>query len=276
MVATVGLVMPACNDFLDRKPISSITPEQYFNLAEELAAYAVNYYTTIIADHAGGYNAGPINSDGDFPIITKVLQDQSAELIEASKRAPRNEVARFILEDLDRAISMLKTGSAYNKVRISRELALLMKAKVALFEGTFEKYHKGTPRVPGEPGWPGAAMSYNQGKTFNIDGEIDFFLTEAMSASKEVADNLSLTQNSKVQNPAVNQLYGWNPYFEMFSMPNPSTLDEVILWRQFDADLSVTHGYMPYIQDGGNQFVSESLLAYHCQFFCYRIKFFST
>lgn len=340
MVATVGLVMPACNDFLDRKPISSITPEQYFNSAEELAAYAVNYYTTIIADHAGGYNAGPINSDGDtdnmvvgeantnyyapgrwlvpssskidysliramnyfletvlpkyeagaitgaeddikqyigeiyymravvyfdrlvsygdFPIITKVLQDQSAELIEASKRAPRNEVARFILEDLDRAISMLKTGSAYNKVRISRELALLMKAKVALFEGTFEKYHKGTPRVPGEPGWPGAAMSYNQGKTFNIDGEIDFFLTEAMSASKEVADNLSLTQNSKVQNPAVNQLYGWNPYFEMFSMPNPSTLDEVILWRQFDADLSVTHGYMPYIQDGGNNGVTKS------------------
>lgn len=340
MVATVGLVMPACNDFLDRKPISSITPEQYFNSAEELAAYAVNYYTTIIADHAGGYNAGPINSDGDtdnmvvgeantnyyapgrwlvpssakidfsliramnyfletvlpkyeagaitgaeedikqyigeiyymraavyfdrlvsygdFPIITKVLQDQSAELIEASKRAPRNEVARFILEDLDKAISMLKTGSAYNKVRISRELALLMKAKVALFEGTFEKYHKGTPRVPGEPGWPGAAMSYNQGKTFNIDGEIDFFLTEAMSASKEVADNLSLTQNSKVQNPAVNQLYGWNPYFEMFSMPNPSTLDEVILWRQFDADLSVTHGYMPYIQDGGNNGVTKS------------------
>lgn len=340
MVATVGLVMPACNDFLDRKPISNITPEQYFNSAEELAAYAINYYTTIIADYAGGYNAGPINADshtdnmivgeantdyyvpgrwlvpssskmdlslirgmnyfletvlpkyeadlitgadedikqyigeiyylraavyfdrlvsyGDFPIITKVYPDQADELIEASKRAPRNEVARFILEDLDKAISMLKTGSAYNKVRISRELALLMKSRVALFEGTFEKYHRGTPRIPGEQGWPGAAMSYNQGKTFDIDGDINFFLTEAMSAAKEVADNHSLVQNTEVLNPAVNQLYGWNSYFEMFSMPNPSSVDEVLLWRQFDSDLSVTHGYIPYIQQGGNNGVTKS------------------
>lgn len=340
MVATIGLVMPACNDFLDRKPVSSITPEQYFNSAEELAAYAVNYYTTIIANYAGGYNAGPINADGDtdnmvvgeantnyyapgrwlvpssskidfsliramnyfletvlpkyeagviagveedikhyigeiyymravvyfdrmttygdFPIITQVYPDRTEELIEASKRAPRNEVARFILEDLDKAISMLKTGSAYNKVRINRELALLTKSRVALFEGTFEKYHQGTPRVPGEQGWPGATMSYNQGKSFNIDSEINFFLTEAMNAAKEVADNLSLVQNSQVENPAVNQLYGWNPYFEMFSMPDPSSVNEVILWRQFDADLSVTHGYMPYIQQGGNNGMTKS------------------
>lgn len=340
MVSTIGLVMPACNDFLDRKPISSITPEQYFNSAEELAAYAVNYYTTIIADYAGGYNAGPINADGDtdnmivgeantnyfapgrwlvpssskidfslirsmnyfletvlpkyeagtitgaeedikqyigeiyymravvyfdrlvsygdFPIITKVYPDQTAELIEASKRAPRNEVARFILEDLDKAISMLKAGSSYNKVRISRELALLMKSRVALFEGTFEKYHKGTPRVPGEQGWPGATLSYNQGKTFDIEGDINYFLTEAMSAAKEVADNHSLISNTKVLNPTLNQLYGWNSYFEMFCMPNPSSIDEVLLWRQFDADLSVTHGYMPYILEGGNNGMTKS------------------
>lgn len=41
-------------------------------------------------------------------------------------------------------------------------------------------------------------------------------------------------------------------------MPNPSSVDEVLLWRQFDSDLSVTHGYIPYIQQGGNNGVTKS------------------
>ena len=36
-----------------------------------------------------------------------------------------------------------------------------------------------TTKEVGESGWPGANMAYNAGKTFNIDSEIDFFLTEA-------------------------------------------------------------------------------------------------
>ena len=33
---------------------------------------------------------------GDYPIIEHALTDNEPELVEASKRAPRNEVARFI------------------------------------------------------------------------------------------------------------------------------------------------------------------------------------
>lgn len=340
LAAAVGLLMPACNDFLNREPISSITPEQYFNTAEELGAYAINYYNNVLSSYADSYSAGPSNSDahtdntvvgeantnlyapgrwlvpsqggpdfslirtmnyffekvlpkheaglitgskediehyigeiyflrayvyfdrlqsyGDFPIVTKVYPDKATELVEASKRAPRNEVARFILGDLDKAIFMLKPGKAFNKVRIGREMALLVKSRVALYEATFEKYHKGTPRVPGEQGWPGANMEYNKGKNFNIDNEIDFFLTEAMNAAKEVADAHSLARNSKMLNPGINQIYGWNPYFEMFSMPDPGNVDEVILWRDFDADLSLTHGFMAYILEGGNNGMTKS------------------
>ena len=45
---------------------------------------------------------------------THLPEDKTEELVEFSKRAPRNEVARFILEDLDRAISLLKPGTAFN------------------------------------------------------------------------------------------------------------------------------------------------------------------
>lgn len=340
MAVSFGLFASSCNDFLDREPISSITPAQYFNSADELGAYAINYYTSLIATNDAAYNAGPLNVDGDtdnmvvgeantnyfapdrwlvpssggpnfsviramnyfleqvlpkkeagaisgstedinhyigeiyflramayfnqlrtygdFPIITVVPEDKTDQLVELSKRAPRNEVARFILGDLDKAISMLRPGSAFNKVRIGKEIALLVKSRVALYEASFERYHKGTPRVPGEAGWPGAGMAYNAGKSFNIDSEVDFFLTEAMNAAKEVADNHNLTQNTQVLNPNVNQIYGWNPYFEMFSMPNPGTLDEVLMWRQFDADLSITHGFMAYINEGGNNGMTKS------------------
>ncbi len=65
IVAACGILTSSCNDFLDREPISSITPAQYFNSAEELGAYAINYYTSLIATNDAAYNAGPLNVDGD-------------------------------------------------------------------------------------------------------------------------------------------------------------------------------------------------------------------
>ena len=38
-----GVMTSSCNDFLDREPVSNITPVQYFNSAEELGAYAINF-----------------------------------------------------------------------------------------------------------------------------------------------------------------------------------------------------------------------------------------
>ena len=48
---------------------------------------------------------------GDFPIVTKPLPDELQALTEASKRLPRNEVARFILSDLDKAIELIDRKS---------------------------------------------------------------------------------------------------------------------------------------------------------------------
>ena len=51
-----------------------------------------------------------LRSYGDFPIVKATLPDQMEPLVEASKRSPRNEVARFILSDLDSAIEMMSSG----------------------------------------------------------------------------------------------------------------------------------------------------------------------
>ena len=178
---------------------------------------------------------------GDLPIVTKVLEDNDEVIVENSKRTPRNEVARFILEDLDKAISYLASRGKFNGQRVNREAALLFKSRVALFEATFEKYHKGSGRVPGDNNWPGANMPYNSGKNFSIDSEVDFFLTEAMNAAKQVADNAQLTTNNHVIEPQPGVITGWNDYFEMYSQPSLANVPEVLLWKQYSFSLSISH-----------------------------------
>ena len=345
-----GLALTSCNDFLDRSPISDITPEDYFNTVDQVGSYVINYYDDYLENsnttkmyHQRAWNSGVVRNDantdnllsddgnldyfagnkqvpegkniqeplnrirvwnylfekvlpkekegtipgdaellkqyigeayffralayynalvrfGDYPIITEVLPDDSETLIKKSQRAPRNEVARFILKDLDEAVSRLKERGFQNNQRINKQAALVLKSRVALFEATFEKYHQGTGRVPGDPTWPGAAMSYNSGKTFDIAGEINFFLTEAMQAAAAVADHVQLAENSHVMNPPYNTLYGWNPYFEMFSQPDLSNVEEVLLWKQYNLSLTVSHCVGARLKNGDRTGLTRSLV----------------
>lgn len=201
---------------------------------------------------------------GDLPIVTKVLEDNDEVIVENSKRTPRNEVARFILEDLDKAISYLASRGKFNGQRVNREAALLFKSRVALFEATFEKYHKGSGRVPGDNNWPGANMPYNSGKNFSIDSEVDFFLTEAMNAAKQVADNAQLTTNNHVIEPQPGVITGWNNYFEMYSQPSLANVPEVLLWKQYSFSLSISHDAAYRVKtgcaDGYTRTFAESFL----------------
>ena len=331
-VTTAAFGLTSCNDLLDMKPISQITPGAYYQNADQLAAYLNNYYDSYLQmpysgsmSHSWGqWNEGKAKSDwdtdiycwgggntslfaddhwevssgkalqgyyggvrvynyfintvlkqiengtlpnsedvknylgeayffralvyfrimalyGDIPVITEVLPDENNVIVENSKRTPRNEVARFILSDLDKAIEMCYTRSKFNGQRVNREAAQLIKSRIALFEGTFEKYHRGSGRVPGDANWPGAKMSYNQGKTFNQEAEVKFFLTEAMNAAKEVADNADLAENNHKIDPVYGDKDDWNPYFNLFSQPSLANVNEALMWKQYNKDLGFYH-----------------------------------
>src|SRR5690606_28028544 len=85
---------------------------------------------------------------GDFPILKNTLPDKMDELVQASQRRPRNEVARFILSDLDSAITLLKPVAPNGSNRLSKNAALLFKSRVALHEASWLTYHKNTALVP--------------------------------------------------------------------------------------------------------------------------------
>ena len=175
---------------------------------------------------------------GDFPIELKELNVNN-DLVEASKRQPRNLVARQILSDMDKAIDKLQVNVA-SKVRINKNAALAMKSRMALYEATFEKYHRGTGRVPGDANWPGKNKEWNKNFTINQDNEVNFFLDQAIDAAKKVCDAVPLkTQNNHVMNPsAIGQYNGWNAYYDMFASPDLSKYPEVLLWRQFNSNLT--------------------------------------
>ncbi|MDO4692319.1 MAG: RagB/SusD family nutrient uptake outer membrane protein [Porphyromonadaceae bacterium] len=178
---------------------------------------------------------------GDFPIVKEPLEDKEEVLVEHAKRMPRNEVARFILADLDKAIELLPETTPMSQ-RLTKKAAHLFRSRVALFEATFEKYHRGSGRVPGDDKWPGKDKEWNKGKTFDIDKEIKFFLTEAMKSAKLVGDSTPLVESNNELNPkSVSGANGWNPYYDMFATTNPSSMSEVILWKQYSKDAGLVH-----------------------------------
>ncbi len=174
---------------------------------------------------------------GDLPIITEVMPNELETLKAASVRRPRNEVARFILSDLDTAIEYLSNAPLGGKSRISRDCAHLLKARVALYEATWLRYFTDTAFVPGGPEWPGYSKSddeyvYPLG---DIESEIEWFLQQAMTESEIVADKYTLTPNTGTYEKAQDGID--NPYYAMFSSEDMSQFSEVMLWRGYNVDL---------------------------------------
>lgn len=83
-----------------------------------------------------------VKSFGGVPKIDKVLDVTSPELY--SQRSSQAEIINFILADLDNAINKLPEQNqltADELGRVTRGAALALKARVALYMGTWAKYH---------------------------------------------------------------------------------------------------------------------------------------
>ena len=183
---------------------------------------------------------------GDLPVVKQVLPDNEAVLVAASKRMPRNEVARFILEDLDNAISMMTEYANQNfdarHTRVSADVAQLVKSRVALFEGSWLTNFKGTPFVPNGEGWPGKKKDYNANYKFqtgSIEKEASYFFEVAAKAAETVADKYKneLSQNTgEIPQSAKDPV---NPYFKMFGNTDMSGYREVLLWREYSNSLGI-------------------------------------
>ena len=181
-------------------------------------------------------------SFGDLPIVTEAMPDNEAILVAANKRSPRNEVARFILADLDSAVTYMEPDGWEATTRISPAVAHLFASRVALFEGSWLTNFAGTPFVPNGEGWPGKAKDYNanyQYPTGSVEAEAKYFFKKAVDEAAIVGDAYvgKLDKNTGI---VPQSLSDTNPYFYKFGNTDMSAYPEVLLWKAYNKGKGVT------------------------------------
>ena len=151
---------------------------------------------------------------GSIPVMD-AFWDENATI--AGLQIPaktRNEVARFILSDLVEAKNLLHSRGKYSGIRINKEAAMVLAMNVALYEGTWEKYHSSDD----------FASSTN---------ESNYFLGEVINWGNELF-GCGIDLYKTGQNPG-------DAFAALFNSKDLSGMGEVLLWRKYSSDEGVFH-----------------------------------
>lgn len=161
---------------------------------------------------------------GDVPWLSRDLSPNSEELY--ASRDSRVLVMDSVLTDLDWAIDKLLPKEEAEPGRVNRDVALAVKARICLHEGTFRKYH-------------------------GINGH-EKFLNEALSASNTLIDE----GNYQIFNEGNPQ----EDYGKVFNSQDLSGNPEMILYKKYEFNL-LGHRTVQFVQDNGmNSGASKSLI----------------
>ncbi len=152
-------------------------------------------------------------------------------------RLPRNVIADSILNDLDKAIEYLPTKASAQASRINKEIALAFQSRIALYEGTWEKYHASTP--------------------FGVAGSNGSkYLQKAAAAAQTLISSGIFS---------LDNVGGQNGYWRLFNQADHSSSKEVMFWRKFDVALGLHHNWHRYTNSGAGRGLTKALVdAYLC------------
>ena len=122
----------SCNYILQKAKDSGLGDEEIGQWIGEALFFRAYNYWKLMKDYGG------------VPRIEVVLNTDSQELY--SERASQQAIADFIISDLKKAATYLPAKSAQPSKdlgRVTSGTAYALEARVALYEGTWEKYHGG-------------------------------------------------------------------------------------------------------------------------------------
>ena len=175
------------------------------------------------------FYADKVSKFGDVTWVEHELTTESEELY--APRTPREDVMTKVLEDLNFACEKLPSVWKVegDPGRFNRWIALAIKSRVCLFEGTWRKYHGGT--------------------------NPDMWLEEAASAALEVIENgpYSLYSTGDPQ-------HDYNAIHRMLDLTgNP----EVMFWRKYATGVEVNH-VQSYHKDYNGGATKDAVEDYLC------------
>ncbi len=173
-----------------------------YNRSEELDPVVQNHYAGIARFFRAWFYFDKVKRFGDVPWYDQPLETNDEALFKG--RDSRTEVIDNVLADLDFAIANIEENTP--PMTINKWCALALKARVALYEGTYEKYH-----------------GVSDGRAY---------LEQAIAASDELINSGQYTLYS-----TGDPTRDYQDLF-LFEEANPS---EVILARVYDAGLETFH-----------------------------------
>lgn len=166
---------------------------------------------------------------GDVPFVNTTLNIESQELF--GSRLPRNKVVELMMADMELAIEYLPSRGTYTG-RLTKEAAMHFQARIALYEGTWEKYHKGT--------------------TFGVEGsDGSELIKKAASVSKELMD---------LNTCDLDNVGAENAYRNLFNQYDYSASKEVIFWRKYGDAESLYNLWLRYTSYGAGRGLTKSMV----------------
>lgn len=180
------------------------------NINPEVSESVKQHYNGIARFFRAFFYFEKVKRFGDVPWIEEPLDIEDEKLF--GGRDNRGIVMDKILEDINFAIENINDNPDPSRTLITKDVALALKSRIALFEGTFRKYHSG-------------------GLASDLEGTSDFWLTEAVDAAQEVMDrgNFSIYNGS-----------GDLSYQELFLSDSPNSSEDILVNMQNES-IGVLH-----------------------------------
>lgn len=163
---------------------------------------------------------------GPLTWVSTPIEPEAGEM--QLPRDSRTVVADSILADLDKAILYLNAQNNSTGMRIHKDVARALKSDVALFEATWEKYHKAKGDKFFDPSV--------------TDEKIKSYFMQAINAAKEVMDRgvWKIYTAGNIQ----------NDYRQMFQTTDLSNNPEVLWFKMYDGD-QIGNNVNRYLNQGG-------------------------
>ncbi len=165
------------------------------------------------------------------------VPDVDSEIL-YSERQPRNKVIDYILADLDSAALYLSEERLEGGTRIDKWYALAYQSRVALYEGTWEKYHINNP--------------------FSVENaDPEKYLEKAVQAADAVIKSGKF-QVYSTGNPEID-------YYNFFNLSDYSDNNSVLMWKKYSVDLGIINRRMYNGQFPGGEGLTKRLVdSYLC------------
>ena len=160
---------------------------------------------------------------GDVPYYDTVVGSADEDAL-FKARDPRGYVMKKVIEDLDIAAKQLPDSWPDGCFRINKYGAMAFKSRVALFEGTFRKYHNVADEQYLEA----------DGSTTTLSSE--WFLRQAADAAQSVMASGKYSLYTTSANP------NWKAYRDFFQLEDLKGNPEAIFAKHYDVTLAIRHG----------------------------------